>query len=444
MHPVRLRAPLPRLTMSHEPNFTFIDLFAGIGGIRLAFEEIGGECVYTAEWDKWARKTYEAFFGVSDGSNHRFVTDINLAFEDCGVEHPEPVLKGFSTRDETTVPEHEVLLAGFPCQPFSLAGVSKKNALGRKHGFDDPTQGTLFFNIKEILLKRRPRAFLLENVKNLRSHDKKNAAPGRPHGRTWQVIEDALHEAGYAFTAKVIDASRIVPQHRERIFIVGFDTKQYEELSCGVRPDNVPFWDHVDRHLAELRDLERVRYHIGADDPWPRVGAILEDDVSERYTLTPNLWKYLKAYRAKHEAAGNGFGYGLVTADSRRTRTISARYYKDGSEALVDRGKEARPRRLTPLECLRLQGFPERLEKHYVDRETQPVSDTQAYRQFGNSVAVPVVTAIAKAMKPFIRGERQPAEVLGEPQLRQGQLPLENAHGRRQKPLATRRERPAA
>lgn len=380
--------------------FTFIDLFAGIGGIRLAFERAGGRCLYTAEWDKHARKTYGAFF--PDTEDHRLVGDINDAFQQRAGAR-SPALKPWSEDDETTVPEHDVLLAGFPCQPFSIAGVSKKNALGRAHGFDDPTQGTLFFNVKAILEARRPRAFLLENVKNLLSHDR---------GRTWAVIEAALTAAGYSFTYRVIDAARVVPQHRERIFIVGFDARGHR-LAPGCHTGESGLWSAVDRELDGLAKVERERYGLMAGDQWPLLGPVLESHVDSKYTLTIGLWEYLQAYRAKHRAAGNGFGYGLVDEDSTYTRTISARYYKDGSEALVKQAG-GRPRRLTPLECLRLQGFPAELESYFDGSMPQPVSDTQAYRQFGNSVVVPVVSAIATVVSELL-DDGDIAGALGHP-----------------------------
>lgn len=354
-------------------ELTIIDLFAGIGGIRIAFEQAGARCVFTSEIDKYARRTYEAYF--QDGEDHQFKTDITEV-------------------DPLDIPDHDVLTAGFPCQPFSIAGVSKKNALGRKHGFEDPTKGTLFFNIKEILLAKRPKAFLLENVKNLRSHDR---------GKTWKVIERTLAECGYACTDKVIDAAGIVPQHRERVFIVGFDRTHF---ALDGTLDFGRFWDLVDEQILEQRQLQMAAYGVSRDDDFPLVGNILEppDAVPDNYVLTPRLWEYLQEYRRKHEAKGNGFGYGLVSANSPYSRTLSARYYKDGSEALVERGN-GRPRRLTPLECARLQGFPEDFQEMFsrsADAK-QPVSDTQAYKQFGNSVAVPVVAAIASVQSDFVR-----------------------------------------
>lgn len=312
---------------SDDAAFTFIDLFAGIGGIRLPFQELGGRCIFSCEWDKFAQKTYRMNFG----------------------EIPAGDIRSVSSRD---IPDFDILLAGFPCQPFSLAGVSKKRSLGRATGFEDKTQGTLFFEVARIIRDKRPRAFLLENVKNLTSHDK---------GKTFRIIMQTLQdELGYDVHYKVLDSKRWTCQHRERIYIVGF--REPTDFS----------WDDL-----EIQDVE----HTAAE--------ILEAEVDDRYTLSDKLWSYLKAYKAKHEAAGNGFGYSVIGPGD-TTRTLSARYHKDGSEILVSRGEGENPRKLTPRECARLQGFPERF--------IIPVSDTQAYHQFGNSVTVPVVRSVAKLM----------------------------------------------
>lgn len=311
----------------YKANFTFIDLFAGIGGMRLAFEEAGGECVYSNEWNKFSQQTYMANFGdMPDGD----ITQVNA----------------------DDIPDHDVLVAGFPCQPFSIAGVSKKNSLGRATGFADKTQGTLFFDVCRILEAKRPKAFMLENVKNLCSHDK---------GKTFKVITESLNELGYEVFYKVIDGQAFVPQHRERIIIVGFDRERY----------------------GSFFDFE---FNIIPKEPKPVIADILEKEVSEKYTLSDKLWIYLQNYAAKHKAAGNGFGYGIAPLDG-VSRTLSARYYKDGSEVLIEQDGE-NPRKLTPRECARLQGFP--------DTFVIPVSDTQAYRQFGNSVVVPLMAAVAK------------------------------------------------
>jgi DNA (cytosine-5)-methyltransferase 1 len=326
-----------------QSGFRFIDLFAGIGGLRIGFESIGGRCVFTSEWDVNAQKTYALNFP----DNHPIAGDIR--------EY---------SKDPDLVPEHDVLLAGFPCQPFSIAGVSKKNALGRPHGFLCDTQGTLFYDTAEIIRHHRPAAFLLENVKNLERHD---------GGRTFATILNVLrNELGYHVQHRVISSEPWVPQKRERIFIAGFR-----------EPTRFDF--------AALELPARVH--------GPKLGAILDphDEVDPKYTLTPKLWQYLQDYKAKHNAAGNGFGYSLFGPDD-VARTLSARYHKDGSEILVDQPGN-RPRRLTPRECARLMGFETKNRSFRI-----PVSDTQAYRQFGNSVVVPVVEFVAGAMKPHIEG----------------------------------------
>lgn len=348
------RALTTILEFAPEPtskaSFRFIDLFAGIGGLRIGFQGIGGHCVFTSEWDAKAQETYSRNFR----DNHPLAGDIREY-----AENPE------------MIPEHDVLLGGFPCQPFSIAGVSKKNALGRPHGFLCDTQGTLFFDTAQIIAHRRPAAFVLENVKNLERHDK---------GRTFATIMNVLrNELGYHVQARVISSEPWVPQKRERIFIVGF-------------------------REPTAFDLKALEIPQGG----PKLGSILQphDEVDPKYTLTPRLWEYLKAYKAKHTSKGNGFGYSLFGPND-VTRTLSARYFKDGSEILVDQpGK--RPRRLTPLECARLMGFDRDERRWHI-----PVSDTQAYRQFGNAVVVPVVEFLAQAMKPYLevalaRGEDRP------------------------------------
>ncbi|WP_199555270.1 DNA (cytosine-5-)-methyltransferase [Sandaracinobacteroides hominis] len=333
-------------------RFNFIDLFAGIGGIRRGFDAIGGHCVFTSEWNKYAQQTYAANFR----DNHPPHGDITTIGTD-------------------EIPEHDVLLAGFPCQPFSIAGVSKKNSLGRLHGFLDETQGTLFFDVARILKARRPAAFLLENVKNLTSHDK---------GRTFQVILKTLtDELGYKVWHKVIDAQHFVPQHRERIVIVGFR-------------EEVPFsWDDLQLPPKGSIRLKTILHPENGSEKAEAPYTLGPDAaVNGKYTLTDKLWQYLQGYADKHKAAGNGFGFGLVTPND-VARTLSARYYKDGSEILVSQGKRNNPRRLTPRECARLMG--------YGDDFRIPVSDTQAYKQFGNSVAVPVFEAVARIMQPHIQ-----------------------------------------
>jgi len=329
--PLKFDVPFPPPLTS---SFKFIDLFAGVGGFRMAFQNLGGHCVFSSEWNTYAKKTYESNFGEVPFGD---ITKVN----------------------EKDIPDHDILIGGFPCQPFSIAGVSKKNALGRNHGFKDETQGTLFFDIVRILEKKRPKAFLLENVKNLVSHDK---------GNTFKVIQGALKELGYSIHSKILDGKYYVPQHRERIIIVGFDKNVFdgeEQFSFPMMPDQT----------KKIKD-------------------ILEKNVDPKYTLSDKLWDYLQRYAAKHKAKGNGFGYGLANLDG-ISRTMSARYYKDGAEILIPQ-KGKNPRRLTPRECARLQGYP--------DSFIIPVSDTQAYRQFGNSVVMPLMNAVGEnIVREFIR-----------------------------------------
>lgn len=343
-----------RTAKPHGKAFRFIDLFAGIGGLRRGFDE-WGECVFTSEWDRYSQKTYLANYDCE----HEVAGDITQV----------PV---------ESIPEHDLLLAGFPCQPFSIAGVSKKNALNRPHGFADETQGTLFFNVAKIIQHHRPRAFLLENVKNLVNHDR---------GRTFEVIHRTLtEELGYQIHWKVINSKSFVPQQRERIFIVGFREKNDFSFADLVLPDPL--------NGPKLRTILHPEDGTEEIDPPYTRGNI--GSVSDKYTLTDHLWRYLQNYADKHKAAGNGFGFGLV-GPSDVARTLSARYYKDGSEILVEqRGKN--PRRLTPRECARLMGFDEPGGRDFII----PVSDTQAYRQFGNAVVVPVVKAVAEHMLPWL------------------------------------------
>lgn len=342
-------------------DFTFIDLFAGIGGMRLGFEAIGGQCVFTSEWNKFSRQTYQANFP-------------------CGHE----VAGDITGIDAADIPPHDLLVAGFPCQPFSIAGVSKKNALGRPHGFECETQGTLFFDIERILDFHQPAAFLLENVKNLEGHD---------GGKTFKVICRTLRKLGYTIDWRVIDAKGWVPQHRERVFIAGFreDTGFSFENMKVAAVDAGPC-------LASILHPED-----GSEEPEPPYTEGEQALVAEKYTLSDKLWQYLQDYAEKHRRRGNGFGFGLVTPED-TARTLSARYYKDGSEILVaQEGKN--PRRLTPRECARLMGFdgPGRTQFEI------PVSDTQAYKQFGNAVVVPVVEAVAYHMKSHIHEAQRQA-----------------------------------
>lgn len=383
-----LRKMLPA-PPSHHPHyaFRFIDLFAGIGGIRSGFEAIGGQCVFTSEWNKHAVRTYKANW-YCDEHQHRFNQDIrDVTLSGDAQVNEEQAYQHIRQQ----IPDHDVLLAGFPCQPFSLAGVSKKNALGRKHGFEDEAQGTLFFDVARIITARKPAIFVLENVKNLKSHDK---------GNTFRIIMSTLDDLGYdvadaAVTGspdpKIVDGKHFLPQHRERIVLVGF-----------------------------RRDLALPAFTLSAlPSLYPQqrtpLKALLDPVVDEKYILTPTLWKYLYQYAKKHQARGNGFGYGLVdpAVEQGVVRTLSARYYKDGSEILIDRGwnkalgeedfdhadnQQRRPRRLTPRECARLMGFEQPGEQRF----HIPVSDTQAYRQFGNSVVVPAFAAVARLLLPWI------------------------------------------
>ncbi|MBA7900865.1 DNA cytosine methyltransferase [Escherichia marmotae] len=385
-----LRKMLPE-PPEHHPNYTFrfIDLFAGIGGIRKGFENIGGQCVFTSEWNKEAVRTYKANW-FNDELNHKFnldIREVTLSDRDDVSE-----VDAYNHIDKN-IPDHDVLLAGFPCQPFSLAGVSKKNSLGRAHGFECEAQGTLFFDVARIIKSKKPAIFVLENVKNLKSHDK---------GKTFKVIMETLDELGYEVAdagvtgsddPKIIDGKHFLPQHRERIVLVGF------------RRDLNIHNDFTLRNINHFYPQNR-----------PTFGELLDHDVDKKYILTPRLWEYLYNYAKKHAAKGNGFGFGLVDPKNPDSiaRTLSARYHKDGSEILIDRGwdkavgeidfsnptnQENRPRRLTPHECARLMGF----EKPGGRPFRIPVSDTQAYRQFGNSVIVPVFEAVARLLEPYIQ-----------------------------------------
>jgi DNA (cytosine-5)-methyltransferase 1 len=340
----------PPVSVPKTDLFTFIDLFAGIGGIRLGFEKHGGKCLFTSEWNPFAQKTYLENFPATDG--HRMLGDITKV-------------------DENEIPDHDVLLAGFPCQPFSIAGVSKNNALGRPHGFECTTQGTLFFDVARIIAAKKPKAFLLENVKNLLSHDK---------GNTFRVIEETLkNELKYDIYCKVIDGQHFVPQHRERIIILGFREKA----------DHDPFDDLILPEKGAVKLSAILHPQDGTEKEEPPFTTGKDAAVNSKYTLTPHLWEYLQKYAEKHRKAGNGFGFGLVSGTD-IARTLSARYYKDGSEILINQGSRKRPRRLTPRECARLMGFD--------DSFKIPVSDTQAYRQFGNSVVVPMIAEVARVL----------------------------------------------
>ena len=340
LFPELLSVPFPA---PENPKFTFIDLFAGIGGFRIAMQEQGGKCVFSSEWNAYAQKTYLANFG-------------EVPFGDI-------------TKKETKsyIPkEFDILCAGFPCQPFSIAGVSKKKSLGRETGFQDKTQGTLFFDVADIINRHRPKAFYLENVKNLTSHDK---------GNTFKIIRETLEELDYSIHYQVMDGQTYVPQHRERIMIVGFDRMRY----------------HGEEQFVFPEQHEATRC----------VKEILDPNVDPKYTLSDKLWMYLQNYAEKHRAKGNGFGFGLVNLNG-ITRTLSARYYKDGSEILIPQGEGKNPRRLSPRECARLMGYP---DTYRIDQ----VSDVQAYRQCGNSVIVPLITAVSEQIiKTIDDYERNP------------------------------------
>lgn len=343
----------PAIGLPPVGGFRFIDLFAGIGGLRRAFDAAGGSCVFTSEIDPFSRRTYAENFRM-DG--HEIAGDIRAI-------------------NANAIPDHDVLLAGFPCQPFSIAGVSKKNALNQPHGFDCPTQGTLFFDIKRILEVHRPKAFLLENVKNLVSHDQ---------GQTFQIIRKVLaDDLGYHLQWRVIDARGWTPQHRERIFLVGFrDANNFSFDDLSLRsPSSGPRLSAI-LHPEDGSEIAELPYTIGP-----------EARVADRYGLTPHMWGYLQGYAEKHRQLGNGFGFGLCGPDD-VARTLSARYYKDGSEILIRRAPGQTPRRLTPRECARLMGFDVAGRSPF----RIPVSDSQAWRQFGNSVVVPVVETIARGM----------------------------------------------
>ena len=315
-----------------EPKFTFIDLFAGMGGFRLAMQAQGGKCVFSSEWNKYAQKTYLANFG-------------EMPFGDITKE----MTKNYIPRN------FDVLCAGFPCQPFSIAGVSKKKSLGRETGFKDKTQGTLFFDVADIISRHRPKAFFLENVKNLMSHDK---------GNTFKVIKGTLEELRYSLHYLVMDGQTYVPQHRERIMIVGFDQDVFHGKEQFVFPEQ----------KQSTRSIKEI----------------LDPDIDEKYTLSDKLWSYLQNYAEKHRAKGNGFGFGMVDLNG-ISRTLSARYYKDGSEILIPQTGGKNPRRLSPRECARLMGYPD-------EYRLNQVSDVQAYRQCGNSVVVPLITAVAEQL----------------------------------------------
>lgn len=313
-----------------KPKFTFIDLFSGMGGFRLAMQAQGGKCVFSSEWNPYSQQTYFVNFG-------------EMPFGDITKESTKKYIPS----------KFDVLCAGFPCQPFSIAGVSKKKSLGRETGFKDKTQGTLFFDVADIISRHRPKAFYLENVKNLTSHDK---------GNTFRIIRETLEELNYSLHYQVMDGQTYVPQHRERIMIIGFDKERYH----GEEKFEFPEQHNATRSVKE----------------------ILDPNIDPKYTLSDKLWLYLQNYAEKHRSKGNGFGFGLVDLNG-ITRTLSARYYKDGSEILIPQAEGQNPRKLSPRECARLMGYP---DQYRIDC----VSDVQAYRQCGNSVIVPLITAVSE------------------------------------------------
>ena len=328
-------------------QFQFIDLFAGIGGFKSALTALGGQSVFSSEWDKFARKTYEAWYG----------------------ETPDD--RDIRTVNPSSIPDHHVLCGGFPCQPFSIAGVSSRNALGRPHGFEDEKQGNLFFTVRDIAAEKRPKLLILENVKNLMRHDQ---------GNTWRVIQEELEANDYSIRAQVLSSAQFVPQRRERIFIVAFDKNQ-----------------------VSTKKIDRFEFPILDPKKGPKLGSILEARPNQKYMLSDGLWAYLQNYAEKHRQQGNGFGYGINDRSS-RTRTMSARYYKDGSEILISQEGWKNPRKLTPAEAMKLMGFQRRYAQFFGHKAGFPivVSDTQAYKQFGNAVVPLVVEAVAdRALNVF-------------------------------------------
>jgi DNA (cytosine-5)-methyltransferase 1 len=332
---VKANVPFPGPEEGEE-KFTFIDLFAGIGGFRMALQNIGGKCIFSSEWDKYSQQTYRANFG-------------DIPFGDITIDETKSYIPK----------KFDLLCGGFPCQPFSIAGVSKKNSLGRKHGFEDVKQGNLFFHIAEIIAEHRPKAFFLENVKNLVSHDK---------GNTFKIIKETLESLGYSFDRRILDGKHFVPQHRERTIMVGFDKKVFgNDISFDFDKVLLPEANH-------------------------KIKNILEKKVDPKYTLSEHLWGYLQNYAKKHKEKGNGFGFGLVDLNG-ISRTMSARYYKDGAEILIPQANKV-PRRLTPKEAAALLGYPKNFKI--------PVSDAQAYRQFGNSVVMPLIQAVGEKISEII------------------------------------------
>lgn len=328
------------IKIQSSENLKFIDLFAGIGGFHNALSNLGCECVFASEIDAEAKKTYFKNYGLFPYGD---INKLNVI----------------------DIPNHDILCAGFPCQPFSLAGISKKNSMGVPTGFKDLVKGNLFFNVRDIIREKRPRAFFLENVKNLKSHDK---------GKTWEIIYNTLEkELDYTIFYKIVDGKNWVPQHRERIFIVGFDSKLNLDLSNFIIPtEPLEGKCYKYKYLSQIIEKEEL--------------------VDPKFTIGPGTWRALQAHKARHKAKGNGFGFNLLSSNLSKTditSTISARYYKDGAEILIPQSTGKRPRRLTVQEAMQLQGLDPK-------KFSFPVSNNQAYKQIGNSVVVPAIKDTAE------------------------------------------------
>ena len=346
-----------------DSDFSFIDLFAGIGGIRLPFQKLNGHCVFTSEWDKFAQKTYLANYG----------------------EMPNGDITQIKTKD---IPDHDVLLGGFPCQSFSQAGL--------KQGFSD-TRGTMFFEIQRILAEKRPKAFLLENVKQIQSHNKGETLKtilAILRGEFEQEIptdvpmsEDARSalskKLNYCVDVKVLRAGDFgIPQNRERVFFVGFDRDAFG-LDENIKLEDIFTWPIGEKTTTRVGDILQPQIELYVDK---------DKHDKDRFTISDKLWTGHKKRKEEHKTKGNGFGYSLFNAESEYTNTISARYYKDGSEILIDQSHlDKNPRKLTPRECANLQGFP---HNFIVDA----VSQGQIYKQFGNSVCMKVIDAVAEQL----------------------------------------------
>ena len=328
-------------------QITFVDLFAGIGGFRCALQFKGARCILSNEIDKYSLKTYSSWYG-NEQLNSSDIRSINISKD---------------------IPNHDILCAGFPCQPFSLAGVSKKNSLGKSHGLNDQKSGDLFFKILEIVSKKRPKVIFLENVKNLKSHDK---------GRTWELLKKLLDQSGYNVFSKIIDAQYCVPQHRERFFIVCFRKDKFSNKK------QFNFFNIINKKQ-------------------PKLYSILNTNPSKNFMITKNLWSYLQDYAHKHKLKGNGFSYGLHEKNQ-IARTLSARYYKDGAEILINEKKWTCPRKLSPNEAKKLMGFNNKYARFFGHKKGFPivVSNSQAYKQFGNAVVPQVIEDIYESILNYI------------------------------------------